>query len=299
VTFTATPVNGGAAPTYQWQINGTIVPGATNAIFTSTSLGDGSVVSVIMTSNDPCANPATATSSPISISVKQPTNSTTRITVCNEELPFTWNGNIYTAGGTYSVQLINAAGCDSLATLELTVSPSLPGVRYNTVVTQPNTAVQLTARDLGANTTYEWNPKFGLNDYTGSSATFNYDRDIEFTITLTPPNGCSVTDTVLVRILRDIPPDASAIYVPSAWSPNGDGHNDKLYPIPVNIRELKFFRVFNRWGQLVFETSVLLEGWNGIFKGQPQVSDVYTWTLEATGNDGKFYRQSGNAVLLR
>ena len=67
VTFTATPVNGGAAPTYQWQINGVSVAGATNATFTSTTLNNNDIVTVIMTSNDPCANPATAASNPVTI----------------------------------------------------------------------------------------------------------------------------------------------------------------------------------------------------------------------------------------
>jgi gliding motility-associated-like protein len=91
----------------------------------------------------------------------------------------------------------------------------------------------------------------------------------------------------------------SDIFVPKAWSPNKDGKNDALYPMPVCIRELKFFRVFNRWGQLVFETNILYQGWDGIFKGQPQVMDVYTWTLEAIGEDGKVHKKAGNSVLIR
>ena len=91
----------------------------------------------------------------------------------------------------------------------------------------------------------------------------------------------------------------SDIFVPKAWSPNGDGHNDRLYPLAVCIRELKYFRVFNRWGQLVFETNILEQGWDGSFHGKPQVMDTYTWTLEAIGEDGKYYKRAGNSVLIR
>jgi len=100
-------------------------------------------------------------------------------------------------------------------------------------------------------------------------------------------------------VRQDAPGCVSDIFVPKAWSPNNDGHNDRLYPLPVCIRELKYFRVFNRWGQLVFETNILGFGWDGIFKGQPQVFDVYTWTLEAYGEDGKYFKRAGNSVLLR
>src|SRR6202008_5180038 len=70
VTFTATPVNGGATPTYQWQVNGVNVAGQTAATFTTTTLNNNDAVTVIMTSNDPCATPATATSNSIPVRVE-------------------------------------------------------------------------------------------------------------------------------------------------------------------------------------------------------------------------------------
>ncbi len=225
--------------------------------------------------------------------------SITNTSVCPNELPYSWNNSSYPAPGTYTVKLTSVAGCDSLATLVLTLKPTIPGIRYTTVVTEANVPVQLTARNLGPDYTYDWNPKFGLNEYAINSPVFTYSQTVDYTITMTPASGCAVTDSVLVRIVQIDPSIVSDIFVPKAWSPNSDGHNDKLFPIPVNIKELKFFRVFNRWGQLVFETNVLRNGWDGIFQGQPQVMDTYTWTLEAVGEDGTYFKKAGNSVLIR
>ena len=129
---------------------------------------------------------------------------------------------------------------------------------------------------------------------------FNYDRQTEYLISITRNNGCITVDTILVKIL----PAQGAIvrsdlFVPKAWTPNKDGHNDKLFPLTVNIRVLSYFRVFNRWGQLVFETNIIGQGWDGIFQGKPAVMDVYTWTVEAIGVDGKYIKKAGNSVLIR
>jgi gliding motility-associated-like protein len=108
-----------------------------------------------------------------------------------------------------------------------------------------------------------------------------------------------VIDTVLV-IMRDQGQlIRSDIFVPKAWSPNKDGHNDVLRPLCVNIAEIYYFRIFDRWGQLMYETNEIGKGWDGIFNGKAQVQDVYTWTLEARGEDGKHYKRSGNSILMR
>jgi gliding motility-associated-like protein len=223
--------------------------------------------------------------------------STTNVTRCSDELPYIWNGKSLNAPGTYTFTTNNVAGCDSVATLVFNVVQATPGIRYPTVTADPNKPVQLTARNLGNNYTYEWKPQEGLNSYSVINPVFNNTRTVEYTIRLTPNNGCSLTDTLLVKVQAPLPPEE--IYVPKAWSPNNDGHNDKLFPLTQNIRELKYFRIFNRWGQLVFETNAIGIGWDGIFNGKPQVIDVYTWTAEAVGISGKVIKRAGNSVLLR
>ena len=307
---------------------------------------------------------------------------TETVTVCSNELPYSWNGSLYNAPGTYSTTLSGSpAGCDTIATLILNVltspvlvitnpdpvcepatvditapsvtagsSPGLiftywtdasatvplanphaialsgtyyikasavnncsstqpvavrvvitkvpEGIRYPTVITSANTPTQLSARPIGL--TYTWTPPVGLNSTSIREPIFNYDRETEYKIRMTTDSGCIIVDTVLVRLQpSQAPIIRSDLFVPKAWSPNNDGHNDRLFPLTVNIAELKYFRIFNRWGQLVFETNRIGHGWDGIFKGVPQVQDVYTWTVEAIGEDGKYYKKAGNSVLLR
>ncbi|MDQ3842755.1 MAG: gliding motility-associated C-terminal domain-containing protein, partial [Bacteroidota bacterium] len=208
-----------------------------------------------------------------------------------------------TATTTYSIISVADAKCantNNNSSVTVTVVQSEKAVRYPTVTTSANVPTQLQARNLGSNYSYLWNPPTALNFTTVRNPVFKSDRSQEFTITITATNGCKVVDTLMVVVPTTSPSGiTSDIFVPKAWSPNIDGHNDKLFPLTVHIKTLKYFRIFNRWGQLVFETDEIGKGWDGIFKGQPQVSDVYTWTLEATGEDGRYFKRSGNSVLLR
>jgi gliding motility-associated-like protein len=202
--------------------------------------------------------------------------------------------------GTYYIKAVGANGCSITKPVAVTVLiyKLINGIRYQTLTTPPNINLQLSARNIGVQ--YNWTPPVGLNSTSLKDPVFNYDRQIEYIVNITRENGCITVDTVLVKIVAE-PAGLvrSDLFVPKAWTPNNDGHNDKLFPLTVNIRELKYFRVFNRWGQLMFETNVIGLGWNGIFQGKPQVMDVYTWTAEAIGVDGKYIKKAGNSVLIR
>ena len=211
------------------------------------------------------------------------------------------NPQAISKSGTYYIKAQAVGGCSFVKSVEVvvTLSRGNKSVRYPTVNASPNVPVQLTAREPGLINKYTWNPPVGLNASDRKDPEFRHDQNMEYTVRIEYDNQCPVVDTVLVLMRQITTNCVSDIFVPKAWSPNNDRHNDKLFPIPVCIRELKYFRVFNRWGQLVFETNVLQQGWDGIFKGTPQVMDTYTWTLEATGEDGKHFKRAGNSVLVR
>ncbi|WP_173820233.1 T9SS type B sorting domain-containing protein, partial [Niastella vici] len=174
-------------------------------------------------------------------------------------------------------------------------------IRYNEVITSVNLSTPLRARYFGNNYSYFWSPATGLNSDDVINPIFKYGQKVDYLIYIKSDQGCLIVDTQTVKVIArtqgNEPPN---LWVPTAWSPhNKDGHNDYLYPFTVNIVELRYFRVFNRWGELVFETKELGKGWDGVYKGVQQVMDTYTWTVEAVGNDGTVFKKAGNAMLLR
>ncbi|MBS1921398.1 MAG: gliding motility-associated C-terminal domain-containing protein, partial [Bacteroidetes bacterium] len=208
-----------------------------------------------------------------------------------------------TGNTTYTITSVSDATCtnrSASSSSAITVIPAIIPTRYPTLTVNSNTATQLNARNFAGNNTYQWTPPVGLNAYNIINPIFNHDKPNEYKITITTEQGCSVTDTLLVKIN---PIDAGTInediIVPKAWTPNGDGQNDLLRPKLINIRELKYFRVFNRWGEVVYESNSSTQGWNGMYKNKPQVLDTYTWIAEGVGVSGKIIKRSGNSVLLR
>ncbi|MEO6330403.1 MAG: gliding motility-associated C-terminal domain-containing protein [Ginsengibacter sp.] len=118
-----------------------------------------------------------------------------------------------------------------------------------------------------------------------------------YTISLIVENEATCFDTVVnkVKVLK-----SCYIAIPNAFTPNGDGLNDYLYPTNAYKADGLEFNVYNRGGQLVFHTNDWTKKWNGKIKGDPQSSGVYVWTLKYTNHDtGKKVFQKGSTVLIR
>ncbi|MEO7263749.1 MAG: gliding motility-associated C-terminal domain-containing protein, partial [Ferruginibacter sp.] len=115
-----------------------------------------------------------------------------------------------------------------------------------------------------------------------------------YTIELRTKAGCVTVDTQIVKINKTI-----EIYVPNIFTPNDDGKNDFLRPFMIGIKQLNYFKIYNRWGQLVYETHDAIKGWDGKYKSRPAEMQTVVWLLEGLGVDNKIYTAKGSTVLLR
>ena len=127
--------------------------------------------------------------------------------------------------------------------------------------------------------------------YAGPNATTPF--AVKFTVT--DSFGCEKTAQKIVRVYS-----SCYLAVPNAFTPNKDGKNDLLYPLNAIKAEKLNFRVYDRWGQMVFETKNWKNGWDGTLKGIPQPSGVFVWFLTYVDRDTKEARQmKGTATLIR
>ena len=98
---------------------------------------------------------------------------------------------------------------------------------------------------------------------------------------------------------RDTDACAMSIVVPNLFTPNGDGHNDIIKPIAAGLTGFKYFKIYNRWGNLVFDSKDPNKGWDGRFNGKLQPQDTYIWIASGINRDGIVFTQKGLLSLIR
>lgn len=142
-------------------------------------------------------------------------------------------------------------------------------------------------------TYYRWSPAGGLNDPEIADPLATNNRETTYVVTAYSPAGCETTDSVTIRIYK-----GPEIYMPTAFSPNGDGRNERYRFIAVGMKTLHYFNIYNRWGKQVYN-SLKGEGWDGTVNGTIQPTGTYTWTISGTDYNGKPYLKKGTFILIR
>jgi len=174
------------------------------------------------------------------------------------------------------------------------VSGIIASATASKVLVQPGEIVALTANPSGY--TYQWSPVTGLSNPNGQITEAKVNQDTEFTV-IVSDGACSSSAKVKIQVYEYVC-DNPFIFVPNAFTPNGDGENDILY-VRGAILEKVLFRVFNRWGEMVFETTNKDIGWDGTFRGKLMDPDTYDYYLNAFCIDGQEKIIKGNVTLMR
>ncbi len=189
--------------------------------------------------------------------------------------------------GSYNVALcaMGTNGCRS-DTITRQVKIAKAYIAANDTMVMRNTASQLRVQSNGSVT---WSPMNGLSNPFSLNPLVTLSADQTYIISALTPEGCTAEETISVKVFN-----GPTVYVPSAFTPNGDGKNDVLLPVYIGMNELKHFAVFNRWGQMVFTTNNTGKGWEG--RG---ASGTYVWVVEAINYLGQPLVLKGTVTVIR
>lgn len=200
---------------------------------------------------------------------------------------------VYNTGGNYIVSLFATGtnGCVSETLLKTVKIYSTQAYAGRDTVVADNQPVQLNGR---GGVFYKWTPATGLSNPDIANPIAKVQQQTTYVLTAFTPIGCATTDSITIKVFK-----GPAFYVPNAFSPDGNGHNDRFRFIPVGMKAVHYFRIFNRYGQLIYASTDPQKGWDGTVNGKIQSSDTYVWMLAGTDYTGKEYQLRGTVTLVR
>jgi gliding motility-associated-like protein len=148
--------------------------------------------------------------------------------------------------------------------------------------------------------TVKWSPEKWLNCSTCATPVANPKQTTTYSVEVRNEGGCLTRDNVTLHVVCV----EGNLFMPNTFSPNGDGVNDVFYPRGKGIYGIKMFRIFNRWGEMIFEqgniqANDITKGWTGIYKGKLASQDVYVYTIDIVCENNQVFSFKGNIALIR
>lgn len=209
---------------------------------------------------------------------------------------------VYKTAGDFVVRTIatNSDGCKDTATKNIKVHP-LPTVQLpSSLTTRTGTSIQLPAVYSSGVVSYAWTPSESLNCATCPQPVSSLKYNTTYRVNFVDSNGCKNTGEVQVVVFCN----NDNVFVPNTFSPNGDGSNDVFYVRGKGLNRVKSLRIFNRWGQVVFEkmnvgVNDASAGWNGTYNGAKPIADVYVYQLEIWCDNSTVVKFEGNIALIQ
>ena len=200
--------------------------------------------------------------------------------------------------GAYKIQAVSDKGCTS--TIEATVEQPLQmfaDINPDTLTLELGESGDVLATYQNAsNVMYSWGPSYGLSCSDCPNPTITAYNRTDYVLTISMQNGdavCYAKAKLHVGV-----EEAEFMYVPNAFTPNGDGNNDLFLVYSQDIQKVNV-KIFNRWGELVFESLNQFHGWDGTYKGTQSPEGLYTYTVQATRLDNTKAEKNGSIMLIR
>ncbi len=191
----------------------------------------------------------------------------------------------------YTMIAMSQYGCMDTLSLYVSVQPAAAIYLGDSVTIYPGESYQITPQTNC--TSFSWSPSSGLNDAYIANPTAMPDVNTIYVVTASTESGCVTKDSIAIYVSPE-----TLLALPNAFTP-GNGPNNLFKIIKRGVATLNYFRVFNRWGNMVYESSNIDDGWDGSYKGKPQPYDVYIYEVEAKTELGRTFHMHGNVTLIR
>ncbi|RLD66881.1 MAG: hypothetical protein DRI84_03815 [Bacteroidetes bacterium] len=216
----------------------------------------------------------------------------------NDPANQTTNPAVQLCDGTYIVQMQDSHNCtitDTIIVIDSSIYMILKAWDNDTIY--EGQTVNLNSTIFGGGYTYLWTPSTGLSNSTIHNPKASPTVTTTYYITVEDQWGCTWRDSVTIWVL-DVICDEPYIYVPNAFTPNNDGQNDILY-VNSNVAYEVDFKIYDRWGELVFATTNLANGWDGTFRGQKVDPGVFVYHLNVICYNKEIFKKKGNITVIR